>query len=78
METTGDDHKKGIKSASGRQILCFLFYVALRFHSDTRNHMCVCDMKVGGRGTDGKGIRWEGGMWGICQCKTHNFYNKAL
>lgn len=35
METAGNNHKKGIKSASGRQILCFLFYVALRFHSDT-------------------------------------------
>ena len=42
--TPRDNHSKGIKPASERQILGFLFYVALRFH--TLSHMCICDMKV--------------------------------
>lgn len=60
MDTTGDNHSKGIKPAPGRQILCFLFYVVLGFHTDTLNHMCIHDMKIkacmskGPKGTDGK------------------------
>ena len=44
MDAAGDNHIKSAKPASERQILGFLFYVALRFH--TLSHMCICDMKV--------------------------------
>lgn len=69
MKTTEDNFIEQLKSVSGRQILCFLFFVLL-FYIVTKSHSCVYKMKVfrGTNETDKrKGIVWTGGSMFIIQ-----------